>query len=157
MKHLPLLLLLHGVFGCQWNWWLNGAIDKTATEMLGTGTMAPMMIAMPSDGLWGDGSGYVPHKEANYEKWIVEDIPLCLGELFPQVSAEGFFLSGLSMGGFAAMRLGMKYAARVLGISAHSSVTQVEQLSRFIPCCTGPRRTAGTCRHSVLIAERKIR
>jgi enterochelin esterase-like enzyme len=27
----------------------------------------------------------------------------------------------------------MKYAARVLGISAHSSITDIEQLSRYIP------------------------
>ena len=133
LKHVPLLLLLHGVYGCQWNWWLNAAIDKTASERLRAGDMAPMMIAMPSDGLWGDGTGYVPHVHGNYEEWIVEDIPKCLGEWFPQLSADKFFLAGLSMGGFGAMRLGMKYAARVLGISAHSAVTDVEQLSRFIP------------------------
>jgi putative tributyrin esterase len=31
------------------------------------------------------------------------------------------------------LRLGMKYAARVRGISAHSAITKVAQLSRFIP------------------------
>jgi putative tributyrin esterase len=132
-QRLPLLLLLHGVYGCQWNWWLNGSIDRTATEMLRSGDTIPMVIAMPSDGLWGDGTGYVPHAQGNYEQWIVQDIPICLAELFPQVSAETFFLAGLSMGGFGAMRLGMKYASRTLGISAHSSVTDVTELSRFIP------------------------
>jgi enterochelin esterase-like enzyme len=132
-RGVPLLLLLHGVHGCQWNWWLNGSVDRTASEMLRDGTMSPVLIAMPSDGLWGDGSGYVPHPHGNYEKWIVDDIPGCLSELFPQLQRGKFFLAGLSMGGFAAMRLGMKYATRVLGISAHSSVTHVAQLSRFIP------------------------
>jgi len=133
MRDGPLLVLLHGVYGCQWNWWLNGAIDRTALAMLRDGSTTPMMIAMPSDGLWGDGSGYVPHAHANYESWIVDDIPNCLRELFPQMQTDKFFLAGLSMGGFGAMRLGMKYAPRVLGISAHSSVTHVSQLSRFIP------------------------
>lgn len=132
-KHLPLLILLHGVYGCQWNWWLNGDIATTATQMLRDGTMAPMMIAMPSDGLWGDGSGYVPHAHADYERWIADDLPGCLRELFPQLDRKKFFLAGLSMGGFGALRLGMKYADRVAGISAHSSVTRVEQLSQFIP------------------------
>jgi putative tributyrin esterase len=132
-RHVPLLILLHGVYGCQWNWWLNGDIAVTATEMLREGTMAPMMIAMPSDGLWGDGSGYIPHAHANYEQWIVEDLPACLRELFPQLAAEKFFIAGLSMGGFGALRLGMKYSERVAGISAHSSVTKVQQLSNFIP------------------------
>lgn len=133
LQRLPLLILLHGVYGCQWNWWLNGAIDRTMAKMLLDGTTLPMMVAMPSDGLWGDGSGYVPHERANYERWIVDDIPACLQELFPQLQCEKFLLAGLSMGGFGAMRLGMKYASRVLGISAHSSVTDITQLSRFIP------------------------
>jgi S-formylglutathione hydrolase FrmB len=133
MERVPLMLLLHGVHGCQWNWWLNGSVDQTASEMLREDTMPPILIAMPSDGLWGDGTGYVPHEHGNYEKWIVDDIPTCLCELFPQLQTEKFFLAGLSMGGFGAMRLGMKYATRVLGISAHSSITRVAQLSRFIP------------------------
>src|SRR5271169_5531234 len=59
LPRVPLLLLLHGVYGCQWNWWLNAGLDTIAMEMLRHGTTSPMMIAMPSDGLWGDGSGYV--------------------------------------------------------------------------------------------------
>lgn len=133
LERVPLLLLLHGVYGCQWNWWLNGNIDSVATEMLRDGRMLPMMIAMPSDGLWGDGSGYVPHASANYEKWIVDDVPVCLRERFPQLHSEKFFISGLSMGGYGAMRLGMKYSSRVQGISAHSSITHAAQLSQFIP------------------------
>jgi putative tributyrin esterase len=133
LERVPLLLLLHGVYGCQWNWWLNGEIDATAIGMLRDRTMAPMMIAMPSDGLWGDGSGYVPHVHANYEQWIVDDIPQCLGEQFPQLHCEKFFIAGLSMGGYGAMRLGMKYAPRIQGISAHSSITHVSQLPKFIP------------------------
>src|SRR3984957_6021655 len=54
LHHLPLLLLLHGVYGCQWNWWLNGGIDSIAMEMRRDGSMAPIMLAIPSDGSWGD-------------------------------------------------------------------------------------------------------
>ena len=133
LERVPMLLLLHGVYGCQWNWWLNGDIDRIATDMLRQGRTLPMMIAMPSDGLWGDGSGYVPHAHADYEKWIVDDVPHCLRELFPQLHPEKFFIAGLSMGGYGALRLGMKYASRVEGISAHSSITQVAQLSQFVP------------------------
>lgn len=133
LAQVPLLLLLHGVYGCQWNWWLNGSIDSIALDMQKKRQLSPTMIAMPSDGLWGDGSGYVPHAHADYEKWIVDEVPACLGELFPQLDTRKLFLAGLSMGGFGALRLGMKYASRVTGISAHSSVTHVSQLPRFIP------------------------
>lgn len=142
-ERVPFLVLLHGVYGCQWNWWLNGDIATTATEMLRAGSMTPMLIAMPSDGLWGDGSGYVPHAQADYERWIMDDLPACLRELFPQLEPEKFFIAGQSMGGFGALRLGMKYAARVAAISAHSSVTKVSQLSQFIPYPPGTFLYAG--------------
>src|ERR1700749_3557131 len=101
--------------------------------MIADRKMAPMLIAMPSDGLWGDGSGYVPHAHADYERWIIDDIPACLRELFPQLQRKKLFLAGLSMGGFGALRIGMKYSERVAGISAHSSVTDVGLLPKFIP------------------------
>jgi putative tributyrin esterase len=133
LQRVPLLLLLHGVYGCQWNWWLNADLNTTAMDMLANETTVPMMIAMPSDGLRGDGSGYVPHAHADYERWIVDDIPRCLRELFPQLHPDKFLLAGLSMGGYGALRLGMKYAPQVQGISAHSAITKVSQLSQFIP------------------------
>ena len=144
LTRVPLLLLLHGVYGCQWNWWLNGQIDTTALQMLRDGTTVPMMIAMPSDGLWGDGTGYVPHEHANYEKWIVDDIPRCLRELFPVLHPSKFLIAGLSMGGYGALRLGMKYASRIQGISAHSAVTSISQLPQFIPFPIETFQFAGT-------------
>ena len=147
---VPLLLLLHGVYGCQWNWWLNGDLHTIAMDMLRAGTTIPMMIAMPSDGLWGDGSGYVPHGHADYEKWIVDDIPRCLRELFPQLHPEKFLIAGLSMGGYGALRLGMKYATRVQAISAHSSITRVEQLPQFIPFPASAFQYAGKADTDIL-------
>jgi S-formylglutathione hydrolase FrmB len=47
------------------------------------------------------------------------------------------------MGGYGALRLGMKYASRVQGISAHSAITRVSQLSQFIPFPTRAFQYAG--------------
>ncbi len=33
-----------------------------------------MILAMPSDGLWGDGSGYLWYDGVDYENWIMEDV-----------------------------------------------------------------------------------
>jgi len=129
---LPLLVLLHGVYGSHWNWWVLGKAPEIAREMTEAGEIRPFAIAMPSDGLWRDGSGYVPHREFDAEAWIAEDVPGFLDEFVPGIETEQFYLAGLSMGGFGALRLGMKYAERVKGISAHSSVTRVEELGRFV-------------------------
>lgn len=131
-ESLPLLILLHGVYGSHWNWWALGKVHETARAMQQAGTMRPFAIAMPSDGLWGDGTGYVPHQDFDAESWIIDDLPACLGELLPHVRTNRFYLAGLSMGGFGALRLGMKYPDRVQGIAAHSAVTRLEDLAAFV-------------------------
>ncbi|HEX4008028.1 MAG TPA: alpha/beta fold hydrolase [Acidobacteriaceae bacterium] len=131
-RALPLLLLLHGVYGSHWNWWAFGELPRIATEMMASGEAEPMAIAMPSDGLWSDGSGYLRHKSFDAEAWIVDDVPACMHALLPQVSVDRLYLGGLSMGGYGALRLGAKYAQRVGAISAHSSVTQLADLQPFV-------------------------
>jgi len=93
-----------------------------------------MMIAMPSDGLWGDGSGYVPHAHADYEKWIVDDIPRCLRELYSaNPSAKKFLLAGLSMGRLWSFAIRHEIFVAGAGNFCAFSITKVEQLSQFIP------------------------
>jgi hypothetical protein len=67
--------------------------------MIAAGEIPPLVLAMPSDGLWGDGSAYLPHLEQDFEKWIVEEVPLAAAEASDLVSAESpLFIAGLSMG-----------------------------------------------------------
>src|SRR5262245_39037121 len=72
---LALVLLLHGASGSAWSWPLQGGAHLTAGRLIEAGEIPPLALAMPSDGLWGDGSGYVPHADADYERWIVEEVP----------------------------------------------------------------------------------
>jgi enterochelin esterase-like enzyme len=101
--------------------------------MIKRGELAPMVIAMPSDGLWGDGSAYVPHAFKNYEKWIVDDVPKTVIENIDMVSTSSKrYICGLSMGGFGALRLGIKYANLFSAVAAHSSITAIEQMQNFV-------------------------
>jgi S-formylglutathione hydrolase FrmB len=130
---LPLIILLHGVNGSHWSWPLRGGAHLTAARLIETGELPPVAIAMPSDGLWGDGSGYVTHEDADYERWIVDEVPQAAGLADPRVTdRSSVFLGGLSMGGFGALRLGAKYPARYAGISAHSAVTTLARLRESI-------------------------
>jgi putative tributyrin esterase len=142
-RELPLLILLHGVFGSHWNWWALGGLPSVAAEMMASGEVAPMAIAMPSDGLWSDGSGYLRHKRFDAEAWIVDDVPACIHALLPQVRVERLALAGLSMGGYGALRLGAKCADRVAAISAHSAVTSLEDLQPFLSHPIGKDLGAG--------------
>lgn len=130
--NLPLVLLLHGVYGSHWNWALKGGVHRIVAEMIASGEIPPMVLAMPSDGLWGDGSGYIPHASCDYEAWIMDDVIDCMIMTFSQVDDRSLvFVSGLSMGGFGALHLGAKFPDRFAGISAHSSITHYDQFEIF--------------------------
>jgi len=88
---------------------------------------------MPSDGLWGDGSLYLPHHGQDFESWIVEDVPEVTRLVVPEVGSRSpVFIAGLSMGGFAALRLGARYPDVFAGMSGLSSVTDLSQLAGLV-------------------------
>ncbi|WP_019668867.1 alpha/beta hydrolase [Eudoraea adriatica] len=133
LKDVPLVILLHGVYGSAWEWSQKGGVHIAAWKMMQRKELKPMVIAMPSDGLWGDGSGYVPHNGLDFEKWIVEDVPRAVIESVEAISVKSdLYISGLSMGGFGALRLGIKYADKFKAVSAHSSITELGQMSMFV-------------------------
>ena len=147
---LPLLILLHGTGASAWSWALNGAAHLTAARLIDSGEIAPVALAMPSDGLWGLGSGYVPHADADYERGIVEEVAAAAASADDRVTdASPMTIAGLSMGGFGALRLGAKYPDRFRGISAHSAVTTLGRLAEStgdrleaLPCFGQPDGTA---------------
>jgi putative tributyrin esterase len=133
LSSVSIVLLLHGVYGSHSAWFLNGGAHRTAHQLIAEGRIRPMILVSPSDGLTGDGTGYLPQPDRNYEAWICQDVLGCIRELFPCPAPDGVaFISGLSMGGYGALRLGAKYADLFKGISAHSAVTKITELDEFL-------------------------
>jgi enterochelin esterase-like enzyme len=124
-----IVLLLHGIYSSHWAWAAKGGVHRIHDQLIAAGRVRPMILAMPSDGLWGDGSGYVAHGNADFERWIVEDVPAVVREVIPGTDPTArLYITGLSMGGFGAMALGARHPSIFGGISAHSAVTQLSQL-----------------------------
>lgn len=132
-EKLPLVILLHGVYGSHWAWLYKGGAHQVLDRLIREENLPPMMLAMPSDGLWGDGSGYVRHRDADYSRWIVDEVPEAAAEIDARSKDAPRFISGLSMGGYGALRLGLLYPKKFTGISAHSSITDVPpQMQDFV-------------------------
>jgi putative tributyrin esterase len=130
---VPIVLMLHGVYGSHWSWFLQGGAHQTAIKLTEAGYVRPMLLVAPSDGLFQDGSGYLRHSGRDYESWILADVMEGLRCSFPCVDHQSpLFITGLSMGGYGALRLGAKYAGMFRGISAHSAITRVEEMSDFV-------------------------
>jgi enterochelin esterase-like enzyme len=132
-RDVPLVILLHGVYGSHWAWALKGGAHRVAAAMIRSGEIPPLVLAMPSDGLPGDGSGYVRQARSDYEEWIVGDVPAAVRHATDAVGdASPWFLAGLSMGGFGALRLGARHPDRFRAVSGHSSATHLDQLRAFM-------------------------
>src|SRR5690606_21601482 len=62
-----------------------------------------------------------------------EDVPNALYQALESVGKSSpLFIGGLSMGGFGALRIGAKYSSKFKGISVHSSITNIGQMSLFV-------------------------
>lgn len=132
-RSVPLVLLLHGVYGSHWAWAQRGAAHLTLQALVDAGELPPMVLAMPSDGLWGDGSGYLPHADSDAEAWIVDEVPAAARAVRPEVDAHSpLAIAGLSLGGFAALRLAARHPTRWWAAAAHSAITDTAQLDRLI-------------------------
>jgi S-formylglutathione hydrolase FrmB len=100
--------------------------------MIAAGEIPAMTLVCPSDGLHGEGSGYLPLANGNFERWI-EQVPEIVGTVISSYSQNSpVFLCGLSMGGYGALRLGSKFADKYAAISAHSSITSPDQFRHFL-------------------------
>lgn len=132
-NYAGIVILLHGVYGSHWAWTLCGNVHETTQKLVDEKTIKPMILVMPSDGLFGDGSGYLPHKTENYEAWIIEDVLQVIEEQIQEVNSETpIFITGLSMGGYGAMRLAAKYPEKFKAFSGLSSITHFDQMEIFV-------------------------
>ncbi len=131
-RSVPVVVLLHGVYDSHWAWFFKGGAHKVAFDLIETSRMRSMLLVAPSDGLYEDGSAYLRHSGRDYESWITDDVIEGVTKVFPCVDAGSpIFIAGLSMGGYGALRLGAKRPDIFSGISAHSAITRIEEMSQF--------------------------
>ena len=113
IKSFKTLYLLHGLLGNYTYWVTNTRIQMWAEEK-------NLAVVMPS----GDNSFYVNSQLVNndYGSFIGEELVEITRKMFPLSNKrEDTFIGGLSMGGYGALRNGIKYAdtfGYVIGLSS---------------------------------------
>lgn len=116
------LYLLHGIFG-NYTDWVNGTrIQRYAEEH-------DLVVVMPS----GDNAFYVDQPVMNnyYGEFIGKELVELTRKMFPlSHKREDTFIGGLSMGGYGAMRNGLKYHDTFGRIIALSSALVLEDMPK---------------------------
>ena len=93
------LYLLHGMFGNYTDWCANTRVQRWAEER-------NLAVVMPS----GDNSMYLDQGVDFYGEFVGKEIVEFTRKTFPlSRKREDTYIGGLSMGGFGAMRNGLKY------------------------------------------------
>lgn len=117
-KPFKTLYLLHGIFGNYTDWATSTRIQRWAQDN-------DLAVIMPS----GDNHFYVDQPETNemYGEFIGKELVEFTRELFPlSHKREDTFIAGLSMGGYGALRNGLKYHDTFGYIGALSSALVLE-------------------------------
>lgn len=118
----PVLLQLHGLSDDEESWIERSNLVRYAGEL-------PLIVILPDGGT----SGYLNWKPSGrlhkqrYEDLLVRDIPNHVRHHF-QAKEGPWAIGGLSMGGYGALRLGMKYPDRFASIYAHSSAFHIDEM-----------------------------
>jgi S-formylglutathione hydrolase FrmB len=145
----PVLLQLHGLSDDEESWIERSNLVRHVADL-------PLVVVLPDGGT----SGYVNWKSAErlhkhrYEDLLIRDIPAHLARHF-NVGDGPWAIGGLSMGGYGAMRLGLKHPDRFASIYAHSSAFHIHRA--FDPSLAEDPEDGDVFRHAEAVAARENR
>lgn len=139
-KPYKTLYLLHGVFGNYTDWVCGSRIQRFAEEY-------DLAVVMPS----GDNAAYLDRPESHnfYGQFIGEELVELTRRMFPlSHDREDTFIGGLSMGGYGAMRNGLKYGdtfGYIVSLSGALLLEGMAQRTDDVPIFIESRSYAQAC------------
>ncbi|MEI6512975.1 MAG: alpha/beta hydrolase-fold protein [bacterium] len=122
---LPVLYLLHGVTGDEWDWIAKGNAPQTIQLLIDEGILPPMMLVSVNDGLYKAGTGYLNWADGSgqFEDNFIEELIPHVDQTWATIdNLKARWIGGLSMGGYGATHLGWNHPHLFGAIFALSSV-----------------------------------
>jgi S-formylglutathione hydrolase FrmB len=124
--NFPVLYILHGLNGSRFDWQRWGLFD-TATQLMATGQIPPMVIVSPD----GGGNGYwMDHFNGGprFGSYISKDLVTYVDKNFRTI-ANGQFraIGGMSMGAQGALQLALNNPGEFSVVGAHSLALRTKQ------------------------------
>ena len=139
-KPYKTLYLLHGVFGNYTDWISDTNIQRWAEEN-------DLAVVMPS----GENMFYVDNPKVNnyYGEFIGKELVEITRKMFPlSHKREDTYIAGLSMGGYGALRNGLKYHENfgcIAGLSSALIIDGIENRTDDVPLFIESRSYAEGC------------
>lgn len=112
----PVLFLLHGMFGCHRDWLEKSRISLAVEDL-------PLIVVMPN----GERSFYADAVQGfPFGRWLGEELPGVIESTFH--TKLPWCVTGLSMGGYGALRLALTYPQRFRSVASHSGALHFTQV-----------------------------
>jgi S-formylglutathione hydrolase FrmB len=118
------LLMLHGAYDDHTSW-LHDSKLLQYTDAL------PFIVVLPdgANSMWSNLAS-----DMRYEDFVMHDLWQHVENTFAVKKGERWAVGGVSMGGFGAIRLGLKYPEKFFSVYAHSSLLPTQkELNEWFP------------------------
>lgn len=110
ISRYPVVYLLHGAGGDENEWARKGGAVETLDGLIKRGLIRPVIAVMPTagtDSWWADGA------DAKAETAVMTELmPFVEGKYRTLTERNGRAIAGLSMGGYGALNLSLRYPAK---------------------------------------------
>src|SRR5438093_4490442 len=120
-KRYPVLYFLHGMYENEMRWSSRGQTDLMLDRMTADAKIGEFIVAVP----FGGTSFYTNTRDGS-ERWedvlIAEFLPMIESTYRVNASRATRGISGISMGGYGALKIAMKHPDLFGSVSAHSAV-----------------------------------
>ncbi len=126
----PVVFMLHG-FGGSANSLIDAGVTQVAERMIGRGEIEPMILVFPySGGLFAPGSSFYSNTAdgANYESYVVDALLPAIENQY-NVDPARVAISGVSMGGYGAMKFALNHPSLFTSVCAHSAPLDLTKLT----------------------------
>ena len=142
-KKYPVLYLLHGIGGNEWEWKGYVHADVIVDNLIATGKATPMIIVMPNGRALPDdrvpegGQIYSPENArgfAKFERDLLDClIPAIQAKYSASTNREQCALAGLSMGGGQALNFGLTHLDTFAWVGGFSAAPNRKPMDELIP------------------------
>lgn len=163
-RRYPVAYYLHGLLGTEADWLSRGGIDAVADSIFDRGA-AEMIIVMPDgdDGWWTTWSDQVSYRacadsirnesasrycvqRARYDEYVARDVVRHVDSTYrTRADRDNRGVAGLSMGGYGAVAIALRYPDVFGAAASHSGVLS--------PLYTGPKPFAAPARYASTVEE----
>jgi enterochelin esterase-like enzyme len=142
-RRYPVLYLLHGIGGNEWEWSSYVHADTIIDNLIADGKAMPMIVVMPNGRALADDRRPAPDRIfspqnaegfAKFERDLLDClIPAIQSKYSASTNREDRALAGLSMGGGQALNFGLKHLDTFAWVGGFSSAPNTQPPAELVP------------------------